>query len=302
MSSQVLYILGSGRSGSTILANILGPCPGIVSVGELYYIWDRGFEQNRRCVCGERFSDCDFWTAVTTRAGIDGEVARDGLRLRGELARTRSVLRSTPSLSNEFGSLIRSLYDSIAEVAGAEVVVDSSKHPVYGNVVATAAGIDTFGLLLIRDPRAVAYSWARRRSQPDKPGEAYMTTHGLVQSTAMWVVWNSMSEILWRNRTNRFMRMRYEDFVSGPDQAFADIGRLVGMPLTPPKTDDGAFVVSNSHTLSGNPVRFRTGPVSLRPDQEWVVEMPRGRRAAVAMLSLPWLTRYGYLGRRSARM
>jgi len=296
MSSQVLYILGSGRSGSTILANILGSCPGIVSVGELYYIWDRGFEQNRRCGCGEWFNECEFWTAVTSRAAIDGETARDGLRLRGELARTRSVLKSSPSLSNEFGSLIRSIYDSIAAVSGADVIVDSSKHPAYGNVVAATAGIDTSGLLLIRDPRAVAYSWARRRPQPDKPGEAYMATHGLVHSTAMWVAWNSLSEILWRNRTGSFARMRYEDFVSVPDQVLGDIGRLIGVSLAPPKTDDGAFVVSNSHTLSGNPVRFKTGPVFLRPDQEWTVEMPRGRRVAVAMLSIPWLARYGYLG------
>ena len=39
--SVVLYIAGSGRSGSTVLGRILGRVEGFGAVGELRYVWER---------------------------------------------------------------------------------------------------------------------------------------------------------------------------------------------------------------------------------------------------------------------
>jgi hypothetical protein len=55
---KVLYVTGFGRSGTTILDNILGQLDGVFAAGELHYIWDRSLEQNRLCACGEAFADC----------------------------------------------------------------------------------------------------------------------------------------------------------------------------------------------------------------------------------------------------
>lgn len=44
---RVLYIVGSGRSGSTIIGNILGRIEGFSHVGELRYIWDRNIIESR---------------------------------------------------------------------------------------------------------------------------------------------------------------------------------------------------------------------------------------------------------------
>lgn len=45
---KVLYIAGWGRSGSTILDNVLGQVEGFFSGGELSYLWERGLSENRR--------------------------------------------------------------------------------------------------------------------------------------------------------------------------------------------------------------------------------------------------------------
>src|SRR5947209_4769350 len=68
---RVTYIAGAGRSGSTLLAMMLGTLPGWVSVGELRHLWARGVEENQLCGCGEPFLSCPFWNAV-------GQVAFDG--------------------------------------------------------------------------------------------------------------------------------------------------------------------------------------------------------------------------------
>ena len=58
---------------------------------------------------------------------------------------------------------------------------------------------------------------------------------------------------------------------------------------------DGSTVrLRTKHTASGNPVRFATGPVVLRPDTQWRSSQGRTDRAVVTALSLPWLRRYEY--------
>jgi len=49
-----------------------------------------------------------------------------------------------------------------------------------------------------------------------------------------------------------------------------------------------------SHTVSGNPNRFRTGLVRLRPDDEWAFRMGARDKTLVTLLTLPLLARYGY--------
>ena len=49
----VIYIAGSGRSGSTMLERALGEMPGFVNVGELIDLFRHVARQGERCGCGE---------------------------------------------------------------------------------------------------------------------------------------------------------------------------------------------------------------------------------------------------------
>ena len=57
---------------------------------------------------------------------------------------------------------------------------------------------------------------------------------------------------------------------------------------------DGTFETRPSHTVSGNPVRFNFGPVTVRPDEEWRTGITPVRKAVVVGLILPLLLRFGY--------
>ena len=71
----VIYIAGSGRSGSTMLERVLGEMPGFVNVGELIDLFRRTAPRGERCGCGLAFADCPFWIGVGERAfgGWDGD-------------------------------------------------------------------------------------------------------------------------------------------------------------------------------------------------------------------------------------
>ena len=60
MVKNVIYIGGYGRSGSTILALLLGQLAQVFSAGELGVIW-AALHDKRNCTCGEKLRECPFW-------------------------------------------------------------------------------------------------------------------------------------------------------------------------------------------------------------------------------------------------
>ena len=62
--TRVIYIMGAGRSGSTVLDTVLGNHPDIVSVGELANLHRFGWTNGEYCACGLRGNTCGFWSAV----------------------------------------------------------------------------------------------------------------------------------------------------------------------------------------------------------------------------------------------
>jgi hypothetical protein len=173
---RVLYIAGSGRSGSTILDRILGQLDGWFSVGELVNLWERGLIAGRKCGCGVPVPQCPLWTAVLSRA-FGAPVGVDARRM-ALLGRQRVRPGSLPPLlaargrtaapdGDEYRATLARLYRAVHDHTGCRVIVDSSKSPVYAELLATLPGADVSVVHLVRDPRASAYSWLRKKRLPD---------------------------------------------------------------------------------------------------------------------------------------
>jgi hypothetical protein len=305
---KVIYIMGWGRSGSTLLANILGQMPRCFSVGELSAIWDWGFQKNRSCGCGEPFHRCLFWSAVirnlTQRMGdIDPEKWRSICRR--EIRSLRAPIHflthkrnpSDPAL-REFLAVTARLYESVRETSGCPVLIDSSKNPFYGGLLALIPQIELYTVHLIRDPRAVAYSWSIQKPQPDTP----MQRMGPAKSSILWTLWNASAERIGGRRRDRYLRLRYEDLIRSPRPVVETIlltaqEDAAGLPF---RKEHSVFLAPN-HTIRGNPDRFVTGLVDLIPDTRWEKAMTPGARRIAALLAHPLLHRYGYDRRSGGR-
>jgi hypothetical protein len=304
---KALYIMGWGRSGSTIMDNLLGGLDGFFSVGELSYFWERGLLEGRRCGCGALIKECEVWSATLKEAFGDpftdevdpAEVVRwqrDAARIRHtwRLLRHDDAPPGTPLRA--YADVMSRFYRALAHVTGARVIVDSSKRPSDGAVMRLVPGVDVHYVQLVRDPRAVAYSWRRRKAQLDKAQPADLVPHGPVDSTVHWMGWNLAAEALRRRHpAGKSLLLRYEDFIDRPRAALADTARLVGeKPSDMPLEGERTARLSVNHTVSGNPSRFTTGAVELRKDDEWITHQRRGDRVVSTALALPLLGRYGY--------
>ena len=304
---NVLFVMGSGRDGSTILANAIGENAGFASFGELAYFWERGVLGGWPCGCGRPLESCGFWQGVTKRLGPESivPVARRmtafltrNLRVLPMLTlrlprRLRAAAKRADDELEEVMFHIGRLYAAIGESSGAQFIVDSSKNPVYAALLRSIPGIDVWTIHLIRDSRAVAFSWST--SKRDRSGvRESMPRRGPLRSAVGWLTYHAIAETLWRGRRSHYLRLTYDEFVRDPYDAISRIIELVsGDGSRSPESLDGNIVdLHVHHTVSGNPTRFLTGEVVLRSDERWRRDMPRTQRWVTTLLTWPGLWRY----------
>ncbi|WP_433527945.1 sulfotransferase family protein [Micromonospora sp. CA-263727] len=311
---RVLYLAGSGRSGSTLVTTILGQLDGVFAAGELRYLWQRGAVENRPCGCGLPFRDCPLWSAVmASLPPADPARIADGLRRRlrlrglpGLLGRDRQG--RPPVAGHPDDAAVAALYPAIAAHvgrAGAQsppLIVDSSKLPPYGALLGALPGIDLRVLHLVRDPRATAFSWRRRRGLDGADDARLMSRPPVWKAALLWLAWNTATARLWAHRRpDRYLRMRYEDFVAAPQESIRTIARFAGVePADLPFTSAGAVRLAPTHSVAGNPSRHRVGAVPVTGDSEWVAGLSPAAYAVVTTLTVPALRRFRYPLRRPA--
>lgn len=300
---RVLLIAGYARSGSTLLARILGEVEGVVSPGELRHTWRRGFHDNRRCSCGSRFWDCPFWQAAATEAfgGMDALHIPSVLTLQSrvdhplaipQLLGVRTSARQRAAIER-YTTLLSRLYQGLAAVTGAATIIDASKDPWHGYVLnALDASLTLSVVHLVRDSRAVAHSLRRVKYDPDTGG--HLPRHSLLHTCGAWSVVNVLTDGL-RRRVSSSMRVRYEDLLADPPAVVAQILRLVGIhPSSLPFRDRYRVRLGDGHLVAGNPMRFQTGEIELRADDAWLERLSSGRQAVARTVTYPLLRRYGF--------
>jgi hypothetical protein len=306
----VLFIAGFGRSGSTLLDRLLGSTPGFHSGGELGGFWHQGLINDRLCSCGTRFSCCPFWQAVGSRSfsalQADEVVtvnrflestfpARKMWRILVRGTRQR-VLASAPP---QFFDITARVYQGLVDASARQVVVDSSKLAAYLVLLAEVSSLDVHVVHLVRDPRAVAHSWLRPLvTDPD--GRSTMPRFGAVKSAVLWLIMNASAEWAARRLRLPYVRVRYEDLVEDPARIVRQI-RLEMLAAGDPGTGKASPLSEDidlgvMHSISGNPMRFQQGRLSVVEDADWRAD-PRRRRAIVAAITFPLRWRYGYGGR-----
>jgi hypothetical protein len=312
---RIVYIAGSGRSGSTLLARILGQLEGFVSPGEVRHIWQTGaplLVHDQLCGCGRPYDSCPLWNPVVEE--VLGRISEDDLRYLQSLALAVDRVRYIPWMLGlpaprkyrrrlaEYQMLLGNLYRAVLRHSGASVVVDASKDPSTLFLLATLADVRVTVAHLVRDVRGVTYSWRKKKLRPEFVGRhRHMQTHSVLKAAGFWAYGNLLCEVAAR-RHDAYVRLCYEDFVRRPIESVRAICSAVGdnRPDLEFLSQGSCQLKRESHIVSGNPNRFSGPEIRFRLDEEWRIKMPRGQRLAASLYGLPLLMRYGYLPRHKA--
>ena len=298
---KVLFIGGMDRSGSTILGDTLGSFPGLSHFGEIHHFWGRGMLQNWQCGCGAFFAKCPFWTKVSAhwKRESGAEDPREITSLRKSLYdHIRGGQYVGPKeLIGRYGGSLASLYRALRDVSGCRVIVDSSKTAGHAVIASSLSGVDLWGVHLVRDPRAVAFSLARKKRVQNTKDSGYMTQEGTYWACVKWMSLNARMEQVVRWKPHRWLHVRYEDFVARPKEISEQIVRAVSdREFSSPFVEEGLVRMSPSHTVSGNPCRYHhSGEVRITADREWSTAMDPEEQSLAVDLTRQGLVKHGYL-------
>lgn len=300
---QVLYVAGPGRSGSTLVTDVLGQLDGWANVGELMFFWrNRRPSSARSCGCGALLSACPFWTEVAREAPAAVDLSpgayelayatRSSRRWPGLVARER---RGEAEFT-EWRDAVGALYLAVAKVADARVIIDSSKQPAAGLVATAQRAAPVSVLQLTRDPRAVATSWLQPKSSEAFPDE-HLFAMRPARSAYDWLAQSSATELVLRRRvaSGRFRRLAYEELVADPQPRLEELVAWMGDPdAVLPFTAERTVATEPTHSIAGNPDRHGPAVREIRSSERWQHDLSAHDRRVVELITMPLRRRYGY--------
>lgn len=274
----VVYLAGSGHTGSTLLALFVDAHPRILSVGETAFkrqIQQRG-NTMLSCTCGASYPECPFWQEVfrgVKEAGFDLSPLNwsNDFRYKNVLAHRllsrytssnpivrvaqRVAAATLPGHAARMARVRRVNVEFIRtalRVAGADVFFDTSKRAMRLHQMLETAELDVKIIRLVRDVRGYASS-AKKRGETVR------------DAAFAWRHHQETFDLITRYLpTDRVMLLRYEDACRDPQTWLKRIYAFCGVEtLNPPEV-----VVSREHHVLGNNMR-RNETIRIRLDESW---------------------------------
>lgn len=303
---KIVLIAGAGRSGSTILERIMGQIDDFFSLGEVNHIWERSFIENQLCGCGKPFKDCEFWQEITKKFLADLKYDPSYiLKLQRSVARLRHLpyllfpkLRSPKYryLLNTYMKILEKFYRIVNDTVFHKILIDSSKIPTHAFIL-NEMGFDLYLIHLVRDSRAVVYSWQRKKKRPEIYwARSYMSQYSIIKATQDWILSNLLVEYL-KIKIKQHKTVSYEIFSQFPKTTIINLIKWLQIDFSEKKIsffeDEKVVQLERiNHTVSGNPVRFIQGRVEIKTDTEWMYNMSIFKKNIVSILTYPFLIYY----------
>ncbi len=272
---QLIYICSSAHGGSTLLDLLLGAHPRIFSLGEITNEFTDYMKRNELCTCQLPLHACPVWLAVRNKLLED--LSLDIFQTPEELPISETLLwRQGPVLlqrlayyqklflayAGQPGLLpfevkflphaprsvhltrnLLTLYKTVSEVAGYDILVDSSKSALRMKWVFMLNPAEVKVIYLVRDGRGVMASHMRKGR----------SAKSAVRS---WLHQNVQTRRLLRHLPKEaWILSRYEDLCADPTAELARICRFIGVPFHEQMLK---FRQVEHHDVGGNRMRFGT--------------------------------------------
>ncbi|MGH8503822.1 MAG: sulfotransferase family protein [Gammaproteobacteria bacterium] len=209
MDIKVVFIMGPGHCGSTLLDLLLGSHSQSFSLGELSRLGsliDAPRSEYRK-ICGVCVRECDFWNKRAAVPVLEVYFSQKN-RLRSALGRLSQNIYNP--------------YKLIARWSGRSVLIDSSKNPAWikrRTVPAhTWRGIQPHLVYMCRDGRAVVNSYYRK--YPDR---------GMVNLIENWKRQTASMNAFYDRFPHAKTKVHYEELATQPEQVVRSLCRNLGM-------------------------------------------------------------------------
>ena len=268
METDVIYLIGSGHSGSTLLNLILGIEENVFSAGELKYLysfflgrvfWENGSKFDLNCDCGYEIDKCKVWSKVLKNINLKDiyQIEKKGVFVKRTNQNSKFVYQT--------------IYSKLRQVTSAKYIVDSSKDLRYFSFINSIEDLNIFPILIIRDGRGVINS-------DEKTGVFWLKSYFL------WLSNNIVVYFYLKKKYKDFLILSYDEFVQNPSKYINIINQKFNFHI-PEKKDSLLYKINTKefHNFAGNKIRWKKIK-SIKYDQSWKRRMPKWKQLVLTVL------------------
>lgn len=255
---NIIFTVGSGHCGSTLLDLMLDSHSAVFAAGELIALDREKSDKFWQGTLGsEKTSELDIIRSKT--AFLTG-------RKRFFALETGHVVSP-----EEYCRVNVELFSSMQNTTGAHFIVDSSKNIHRAEALSECSSFSPYWLHIVRDGRGVTWSYLKKYP------------HKKLFALTKWFLSNLKVEIARLRWGGPYLLVRYEDLVHAPERELQRIARFLRIPYEEAMLH---FREYEHHLVGGNRMKERSTEIS--EDTAWRTEMPARYRFAFAIL-FGWL-------------
>jgi Sulfotransferase family len=255
---RVIYVMGAGRSGSTVLGITLGNCANVFYGGELdNWLVRSGMPQV------ESPERTRFWGRVCEELE-DRDRASElfGNEAQRSIERSLSLLRvhkwpTRRRLRRSYRAVAEDLYRALGRVANVTHIADTSHYPLRAHELQRIGGIELYLVFLVRDPQSVVASFNRNDVREHNKSTLHTNLY-------LWLTHLLSLLVFLKHPRERRLFVRYEEFVADPEGVVRQILEKGDCPAASlPDFED----LATGLPLQGNRVS-RSQTLSLKPEAD----------------------------------
>jgi hypothetical protein len=269
----VVFILGSGHCGATLLDMLLDSHSQMCGIGELH-----AGRASSICTCGKPAPECVIWQhALGPLPWNEQGIFKSKLNYLFDRGIYRCAKGApTPIDEADFISINMKMFHALLSDRQKSIIVDSSKEVERAELLSRSPEIRPVIIHLVRDGRGATWTYINKYKK-------------LMPYFYMWTFSNLKIEILRRrfnkrsNGQGKFIYLRFADLINDTEKTLRWLCDEIGVPYEPQML---VFDEQEHHQIEGNGTRFVPGHI-IYPDKKWQ-EMPRGLRAV-------WTLSFGIL-------
>jgi hypothetical protein len=272
---EPVFVVGSGRSGTTMLQMVLNAHPKIAIMGEVHY-----FDQIRQLAALQpslaTSADLDRLFTLLDRVDAvqylpDAAALFARVRARMEADGRRTLDRFYVTLLAEYG-----------RAEGAERTGEKTPENVryLDEIIRLLPGAKI--IHIVRDPRDVVASLVRMP----------WTSNDVIVNALKWKCDVLYARDFARAHPGSYLEVRYENLTEGPEAELRRICAFLGEEYAPQMLD---FYRTSKHRIKNEPWKEGTlRPINTGARRKWEAELSQAQAFIVEKLTAPLLTDCGY--------
>jgi len=241
MKKKYIYILSQRYSGSTLLSFLLGTHPDISTIGERRKFYNKSIRPKsneiQTCSCGEKFIDCEYWSAIRSRLlqrVEESNLKTNVTEFRFFNNRRKHIIadklyqftllyglpKNLQAFSNKMAKMLdvnRILTEEILDLDGNNAFLDSSKIIDQALYLSQIEEFDFYVIWLSRDPRAQVNSAIKYHKW------------SITDATERWKSEMKNNARVLDGQKMNYTHLRYEDLCKEPEKEMQRILDFCGL-------------------------------------------------------------------------